>query len=336
MKLLFLSVATSFALACNAQNFLAMTSDDIERWLKENNVHALGVGIIKNGALQPVKVYGKTCKETPAPVNTVFNVASLTKPVVATLTLRLVNTGFWSLDAPVAAYWTDPDVAEDPRAKLLTTRQLLSHQSGFTNWRWLNTDKKLAFKFDPGTKFQYSGEGYEYLRRALEQKFRLTLEQLADSLVFRPLHMTSTTFLSAGPSRPTAFCDATISTAIRQANAADDLLTTVEDYAKFAISILKKDGLSEDLYRDMTRAHTQIKENDFMGLGWEILPALKDDEFALLHTGSDTDAATLIILLPKTKEGLVIFTNSQQGFKLYPSIITSCLSLGNEIMSRAK
>lgn len=338
MKLYFFSVAICFAILGNTQGSLSLKTEEIEHWLRENKVQALGVGIIKNGVLKRVQVYGKTCKGTAAPTNVVFNVASLTKPIVAVLTLRLVNAGLWSLDEPVATYWTDPDVAADPRAGLLTTRQLLSHQSGFPNWRWNGPDKKLAFQFDPGTKFQYSGEGYEYLRKALERKFHLSLEQLADSFLLKPLHMASTTFLSAKPALPTVFCQEGITTDSlpKSANAADDLLTTVEDYANFGISVLNKQGLSEDLYADMIKPHTKIKDKGFMSLGWEILPGLKDDEFALLHTGSDIDAGTLIILLPRTKEGLVIFTNSQEGFKLYPALITSCLSRGQEIMDRAK
>lgn len=47
------------------------------------------------------------------------------------LTLRLVSSGEWNLDEPLANYWVDPDVASDPRHKLLTTRHVLSHRTGF-------------------------------------------------------------------------------------------------------------------------------------------------------------------------------------------------------------
>jgi CubicO group peptidase (beta-lactamase class C family) len=57
----------------------------------------------------------------------------------------------------------------------------LSHQSGFPNWR---ANNKLHFEFEPGTKFQYSGEGYEYLREALEHKFNKSLAELYNSVLF--------------------------------------------------------------------------------------------------------------------------------------------------------
>jgi CubicO group peptidase (beta-lactamase class C family) len=56
---------------------------------------------------------------------------------------------------------------------------ILSHQTGFPNWRYLNKSNTLSFEFEPGTKYQYSGEGFEYLRKALEAKFKKPLEQLA-------------------------------------------------------------------------------------------------------------------------------------------------------------
>ena len=86
-------------------------------------------------------------------------------------------------------YWIDPDVQNDPRHKMLTTRHVLTHQSGFENWRSMSASKKLEFIADPGTKVNYSGEGLEYLRRALEKKFNEPLDQLARKRLFRSYGM---------------------------------------------------------------------------------------------------------------------------------------------------
>src|SRR5687768_1890417 len=109
-------------------------ADAIARWLAENHVPAVGIGVIRDGKPRQVKVYGELRKGVPAPYNTIFNVASLTKPVVILLTLKLVSSGQWSLDEPLAKYWVDPDVAGDPLHANLTTRHVLSHQTGFANW----------------------------------------------------------------------------------------------------------------------------------------------------------------------------------------------------------
>lgn len=151
----------------------------IENWLKESNIKTLGLGIIENGKLKQVKVFGEISEGDTAPYNTIFNVASLTKPITAMTTLRLISLGKWNLDEPIYNYFTDPDIANDPRNKKLTTRIILSHQTGFPNWRGETENKKLQFLCEPGTKYGYSGEGFEYLRKALENKFKKPLQQLA-------------------------------------------------------------------------------------------------------------------------------------------------------------
>ena len=118
----------------------------------------------------------------------------MTKPVTAMLTLKLVEAGQWDLDEPLFHYWIDPDIANDPFHKKLTTRHVLSHQTGFPNWRYAHPTKKLTFNFEPGTEYHYSGEGFVYLARALERKFNKTLQQLADSLLFKPIGMKDTRY----------------------------------------------------------------------------------------------------------------------------------------------
>jgi CubicO group peptidase (beta-lactamase class C family) len=98
------------------------------------------------------------------------------------------------LDEPLDRYWIDPDIKSDARHKKITTRLILSHQTGFANWRRLNKSNKLEFAFEPGTKYQYSGEGFEYLREALERKFKKSLDELADELIFTSLDMADTRF----------------------------------------------------------------------------------------------------------------------------------------------
>lgn len=170
-------------------------TDNLEQLLKSNNIPTLGLGIIEDGKLTEIKVYGKLNDKISASYNSLFNVASLTKPVTAITVLRLVSLGKWNLDEPLDKYFVDPDISKDPRHKKLTTRLILSHQTGFPNWRWMNNDKKLRFEFDPGTKYQYSGEGFEYLRKALENKFHKSLEELAKEFVFQPLDMKDTSYI---------------------------------------------------------------------------------------------------------------------------------------------
>ncbi len=299
----------------------------MQSWLKENNIPTLGLGIIEGGKLQQIKVFGEIRKGISAPHNALFNVASLTKPVTAMVTLRLISLGKWKLDEPLDTYWIDPDIVNDPRHKKLTTRVILSHQTGFPNWRWMNTDKKLNFQFDPGTKYQYSGEGFEYLRKALEKKFGKTLEQLAQELIFQPLKMKDTSYIWDKNTNEARFVtgynekrEAYLIEKINTANAADDLHTTIEDYGNFMISVMKGKNLKPEIFQEMIRKQVKTKENKYFGLGFEIYD-LGNGDYALSHSGADKGTQCIAILLPNSGKGVVIFTNIDDGYKVYEKLV---------------
>ena len=98
------------------QDQLASASfqEDLEKLMLEKNVPALGVGIIEDGVLRQIRVYGELKTNVPAPYNAIFNIASLSKPISTLLTLQLVSNGNWDLDEPLYHYWVDPDVKDDP------------------------------------------------------------------------------------------------------------------------------------------------------------------------------------------------------------------------------
>jgi CubicO group peptidase (beta-lactamase class C family) len=314
-------------------------------WLSETNVPAAGVGIIENGKLKYSKVFGELRKggptHSPAPPNSIFQVASLTKPVVEILTLMLVTSGKWNLDEPLANYWVDPDVQTDPRHKKLTTRHVLTHQSGFPNWRGIN---KLGFMAEPGTKVNYSGEGLEYLRRALEKKFNEPLERLAQKHLFQPYGMKDTRFFWNASMDESRFAVAhnkegrpyDINRNSR-ANAADLLLTTVADYGRFAVNVLQGKTLSQSVFNEMVRPQVPYPsgKNLFFGLGWMVMPELSNGDYALIHTGSDPGVSTVVILFPKSRRGLIVFTNGDNGTQVWTRILAEAFDVGKEMLGRA-
>lgn len=305
----------------------AQITDPIEQLMKNNRIPTLGLGVIEGGKLTQVKVYGTLDGKTAAPYNSLFNVASLTKPVTALVALRLVSLGKWSLDEPLYHYWTDPDLAKDVRHKKLTTRLVLSHQTGFPNWRWQRKDNKLSFEADPGTRYQYSGEGFEYLRKAIEKKFRKSLEQLAEELIFKPLDMGDTSYIwneEKDSERMVTGYDKNgnpyENVKNKTVNAADDLVTSVEDYGNFLVAVLNNSLLSPAVFEDVKTRQVKIKNDKYFGLGFEIYD-LGNNEIALSHGGSDKGVNTISFLLPKTKQGLVIFTNVENGYTIYEALI---------------
>lgn len=318
---------------------LDKTDNGIEQLLKDNNIPTLGLGIIEDGKLTKINVYGTQNGKTLASISSLFNVASLTKPVTAMTVLRLVSLGKWNLDEPLDKYWIDPDIANDSRHKKLTTRLILSHQTGFQNWRWMNKNNKLNFEFDPGTKYQYSGEGFEYLRKAIEKKFHKNLEELAKEYVFQPLGMNDTSYIwnekkdagriVIGYDKDGKSLDVVKN---KTPSSADDLMTTVEDYSKFLVAVMNNELLSSTVFEAMKTKQVETKKNKSFGLGFEIYD-LGNNEIALSHGGSDKGVNTIFFLLPKTKQGLIIFTNVEDGYKIYEPIMKQYLgNVGKKIV----
>jgi len=315
--------------------------EEIETLLSQENVPALGLGIIRNGQLKEIQVFGNLKEGVSAPYNSIFKVASLTKPIVALVTLNLINNGQLKLDEQLFKYWIDPDLKNDKRYKELTARIVLTHQTGFPNWRYMNKLNKLIFEFDPGTKYQYSGEGFEYLRKSLEVKFGKSIEQLADSLIFKPAKMTDTHFWWDKKMDEDRYAENHDKDGKQfenhkyyEANAAANLLTTVEDYGNFIAYILNGGGLSQGLFNEMTTSQIKLKESDYFGLGWEKLTNFSTGDYALLHTGKDPGVSTLAIMFPKTKNGYVIFLNGDNVDKIYEKLLTEYVYLGNELWDR--
>lgn len=320
------------------ENLLFINRRETEKWLIKNKIPALGIGYIREGKIDEVTVYGQLQKGRPADEKAIFTIASLTKPITAMIVLKLVDRGIWNLDEPIYKYWLDADVANDPRLKKLTTRIILSHRSGFPNWRWENKDGKLSFKFEPGTKYSYSGEGFEYLRKAIESKFKKSLSVLASELIFKPLQMKDTKYIWDNSVDETRFArrydkDGTLLIENKNivANAAYGVLTTVEDYLKFLIYVMNGAGVKKKLYNEMLSNKSQIKNHQYFGLGW-MIDEIKSEN-VITHGGVDNGTQTIVFILPKSKKGLVIFTNSANGSEAYIPIITKYLGRkGQEII----
>lgn len=308
--------------------------------MNEAGVTALGIGVITNGRVESTQVLGTLDGKVPAPENTLFKVASLTKPIVTLVTLKLVHAGRLSLDEPLSDYWLDPDIKNDARAHLLTPRILLSHESGFDNWRRMSKTGKLTFNYVPGEGFGYSGEGFEYLRMALENKFEMPIEQLAQNYVFEPAGMIDTHFWwndqvdskryalnfdEHGKQYPL--------NKYYEANAAANLITTVGDYTLFMQYILQQQQLMPELYGLMITKKRKLSQQHYFSLGWEILANLQDGEDAILHTGKDPGVNALTLFFPKSKNGYVLLMNGDNSMPVMEQVLPT-LYLGSQLWSR--
>jgi CubicO group peptidase (beta-lactamase class C family) len=157
-------------------------------------VPGAGMGIVRAGQPAWQRYLGVTdaSRQTPVAADTMFPAASLGKPVFAWAALRLADRGALDLDRPLKAYVPDHAPA-DARGDRVTPRHVLSHSSGFRNWR-NNAGQPLVPDFDPGSRFQYSGEGFYYLQRAVEKITSRAFEQFMQEEMWTPLGMASSTY----------------------------------------------------------------------------------------------------------------------------------------------
>lgn len=155
----------------------------------------LGIGIIANRRLVWSHYAGLMDATTTTRISesSLFSGCSLGKPLFAYAALRLVDEGKLDLDRPLAEYLSTYGPSGEHGAKV-TARHVLSHSTGFVNWRQ-GTDEKLTSAFEPGTRFQYSGEGFYTLQRCVEKITGMGLEAYLQERVLKPLGMTSTTYL---------------------------------------------------------------------------------------------------------------------------------------------
>jgi|GEM_PF-319901 len=310
----------------------AAVSSALETAMHEARVPGAAVARIEGGRLSWTAVLGEREPGIAMTTDTVFNVASLTKPVFALMSLRLVADGRLGLDSAVSGYWLDPDIEADARHRQLTPRILLSHQSGFQNWRGDNT---LAFEFTPGERHEYSGEGYEYLRRAIENRTGSTMPALMERYVLGPAAMEHTWFgwdeavgnrfatghrASGEPYARETFGE-------RPHNAAASMLTTIDDYGRFAAWVANGAGLPDDLYGEMVRPQAlHASPAEKFGLGWRLIQVA--GQTVLSHDGRENGVRTQVFVVPETGEGLVILTASDNGELLTRPVAAATMSNG--------
>lgn len=119
-----------------------------------------------------------------------FSAASLTKPVFAMVVRQLVRKGQLDWRKPLQDY---TPLGLTGVAATITAEHVLSHGTGLVNWRF-EPNTPLVAAFQPGTRWQYSGEGYVLLQRVVEHIVGMPLGRYLNTVLFPSLGMTSSTF----------------------------------------------------------------------------------------------------------------------------------------------
>lgn len=246
--------------------------------------------------------------------DSVFAAASVSKPVFASGVMTMVDAGLLELDRPLTEYLAEPYLADDERANSITARMVLSHTTGFPNWR---RDGPLFLRWPPGTRWGYSGEGYAYLQEVVEHLAGTTLDRYLADAVLRPLGMNDSTFawqeadetrLALGHSP-----DGELRPPFRPPHAkaaAGGMFTTVPDYLRFLVHSMTHD-------HRMFELQVQIDDELAWGLGWGI----EDGGRAIWQWGDDPGYKNFVIGLPAVAQGAVVFTNGDGGAPFYTELL---------------
>ena len=324
----------------------------VPKLMDEANVPGLSMAVIKDAKLFWRRAFGvkDTASKEPVDNDTVFEAASVSKTVFAYAVMKLCEKGVLGLDTPLTKYAPKPFLEGDPRLELITVRHVLSHTSGFQNWR--SKDKPLQIHFTPGEKFRYSGEGYYYLQSVVThltghvnpemrstyeaglEVFATDIDQYMKANLFEPFGMRSSVYVwndtlknYAAPhdpeGKPSAKRKSRATTAARYA-AAGGLHTTPTDYAKFLIEIMNPKAsdafrLNKDSLAEMLRPQVKINDSISQALGWQIRHTENGD--FIMHGGGNPGFAAFVVASVERKSGLVIMTNGDNGYLVIDKLL---------------
>jgi CubicO group peptidase (beta-lactamase class C family)/Tfp pilus assembly protein PilF len=311
-------------------------SGPVKSWLQDALVPGISIAIIEEGRISWQGAFGTKNAETGEPVTeaTVFEAASMSKPVFAYAVLKLVDKGALDLDKPLADYLAGADMktiyppvasASDDRWKKITARMVLTHRTGFPNWFSGST---MRFVYDPGQRFSYSGEGFSLLGAAVSVITGRSLNALLQETVFDPLQMNASSYVWR-PDYDTSFTAGHDMLGQRtqrgkrtQFMPGASLYTTAGDYARFLLALGSGDGLTEKTWREMTSAQVEVMARDdkpcfSWGLGVGVHQPEKDTK-TLWHWGDNGDLKCYFEIIPKQKRGVVFLMNGANGHAISP------------------
>lgn len=254
----------------------AATMDQtIRALMQREHVEGLAIAVIDGGKVVSVNAYGVRSREQNLPLTTatVLYGASFTKAAFGYMLMQLVDEGKLDLDKSVADLLPKPlpqyedytDLANDPRWRALTPRILLTHSSGFANFRSLEPDRKLRFHFDPGTRYAYSGEGFYILQLILEEGLKLDVGREMKVRVFDRFGMSNTS-MTWRPDFAANLADGYGEDGKMEphdersnVSAAGSMDTSIEDQARMWAGIVRGDGLSARSRHERVQPHLAIR-----------------------------------------------------------------------------
>jgi CubicO group peptidase (beta-lactamase class C family) len=317
----------------------------IEERMEHYGIPGVSIAVINNGKIEWTKVYGVMDKESKSPVTakTLFQAASISKPVTAYGALTLVEQKKVALDEDINSFlksWKLPD-SEFTKDKKVTLKNLINHSAGITVHGFLgyspdlpvptlvqllngaspaNSGPSIVDKV-PEESFRYSGGGYNIVQQMMIDVVGNTFPEVMSELVLQPLEMNNSTYNQPLTGEQLALAatgylpDGSMVKGKRHTYpemAPAGLWTNAEDLAKFAVNIQEtlKDQSNKGLSKDMTTKMLTPFVEEFIGLG--IFINKKEDEIYFGHGGWNEGFSSELTAHRDKGYGVVVLTNANQ------------------------
>lgn len=311
------------------------STEELEALLDRHDVPGLSYAQLSRCEVVASRTAGLATLEDQSPVTetTLFEAASLSKPVFAWLVMDLERSGVIDLDRPFADYGFEwPRITDQAAYAQLTPRLVLTHRTGLPNWSGNSLDRDridpLEFVRPPNTDHSYSGEAIQLLQAFVEQmtgkslgtllheRLSVVMPHSSFSHDYRPGTSVSRGYTAA--SSPNEG-DRDMMPVGDLELAAASLATTSQDYAAFMGMICKGEGLPAESYAEMLRPQTPERVDSAglpirWALGWSVV------DFGgrpfVVHTGNNGQYRAVAGFFPDNGEGFALLTNGANGTDL--------------------
>ncbi len=299
----------------------------VPRLMAENAVPAVGIGIVRRGRVEWSGGFGKLDDGAPVTGATVFQAASLGKPLFARALMSLVDRRLVHLDVPLLRYLRGTqDAGLD--LERATPRMVLAHTSGIVMGQG---DERYVLEFPPGSRWKYSGAGIVLLQHGVEHATGQGLDTIVHGAVLRRAGMTSTSYCwreayegraAVGHGRGGAPLPPSMP---RTPSAASSLCTTAADYARFvAATLAEARGAATAAVRRMFVPAVAVDAK--LGLSWGLGWALEKQPGGtqcFFHWGVGSGFRAFVLGCPADGSGIVILTNGDNGLDIAQPIVSA-------------
>ncbi len=335
-------------------NFEETDRDELESFIEAYReylwIPGLSIALVRDGELVYHGTFGveNAYTEDPVTEDTLFEGCSITKMVFAFAVNRMAERGELDLDRPLHEILPFEAAAHDERYRRITARHVLSHRTGFPNWRSGNSPDRIEIQFDPGTQFGYSGEGFEYLGRVVAKLQGASLEEILQREVLEPMGFPHNTIFSiedADLERLAHGHDTErprIAQPPREVGVAHSMHSEARALSNFMLALLERRGLGEESYRSMWTFESEAPPvPSVYGVPWKrgygLGFGLMDTPFGptVGHGGSNGDFHGLFEAYLDHDAGFIVFGNNERAWA-FTEILRRFLICGGEVPAPAR